>query len=186
MKKNSAMTRVLTLLLAAFTVLTVSVMAAGVGSSDDPLVTLSYLNESFLPQIMKSVDGKIAARNTAVSQELSNQIKTDTAAFEKKYAAGNSSAGAPSGTADSFSVVTMKKGQILYGDIGCEVMLRVGSAVCVANSAPGLINETTAGSIGGGEALAKNNLYMMTVTERGVQATADMTKLLVRGTYSVK
>ena len=186
MKKNQLLTRLITLFLAAFTVLTGTVMAAGVGSSDDPLVTLSYLNETFLPQVMKSVDEKIAARNTEVSDKLSAQIRSDAAAFERKYGSISGGSGELSGTVDSFAVVTLAKGQILYGDIGCETMLRVGSAVCVANSAPGLVNETTAGTIGNGDALAKNNLYMMTVTERGVKAAADNTKILVRGTYRVQ
>lgn len=186
MKKNHLLTRLITLLLAAFTVLTGTVMAAGVGSADDPLVTLSYLNETFLPQVMKSVDEKIVARNTEVSDKLSAQIRSDAASFERKYGSIGGGSGEMSGTVDSFVVVTLSKGQVLYGDIGCETMLRVGSAVCVANSAPGLVNETTAGTISNGDALAKNNLYMMTVTERGVKATADNTKILVRGTYRVQ
>ena len=56
----------------------------------------------------------------------------------------------------------------------------------MANSSPGLIDETTAGTIYNGDALAKNHLYMITVTERGVRATADSTKILVRGTYAVQ
>ena len=186
MKKTSAFTRLFTLALAALAVLTASAMAAAVGSPDDPLVTLSYLNEKFLPQVMESVDKKIAARNETVSKELSAQVKSDAAAFEKKYGSAVSGEGASSGAADSFTVVTLSKGQTLYGDIGCEVMLRVGGAQCVANSSPGLVNETSGTVIVGGNALEKNNLYMMTVTERGVTATAEGTKLLVRGTYSVQ
>ena len=41
-------------------------------------------------------------------------------------------AGPGGGTADSFTVVTLSSGQVLYGQIGCEVMLRVGSASCVS------------------------------------------------------
>ena len=186
MKKTGVLMRLFTLALAAFAVLTASVTAATVGSSDDPLVTLSYLNEKFLPQVMASVDEKIATRNESVSKELSAQIKSDTAAFEKKYGAVASGEGASSGTVDSFTVVTMANGQTLYGDIGCEVMLRVGGAECVAGSSPGLVDETGGAVIVGGNALEKNHLYMMTVTERGVRATADSTKVLVRGTYSVQ
>lgn len=60
-------------------------------------------------------------------------------------------------------------------------MLRVGAAVCVASSSPGLIDETTAGTLNNGGALAQNHLYMMTIEGRGVKATAATTKLLVRG-----
>ena len=89
-------------------------LAAEVGSSDDPLVTLSYLNDTFLNTIMQKVDQKIAARNSQIVQQTGGQI------------AGGSS------TASTFTVVTLSSGQVFKGDIGCEVMLRVGSAVCVS------------------------------------------------------
>ena len=38
-------------------------LAVEPGSASDPLVTLSYLNDVFLGQIMTKVDQKIAARN---------------------------------------------------------------------------------------------------------------------------
>lgn len=60
MKKTPhALTRLFTLLLASLTILSISVAAAGTaGSSSDPLVTLSYLNEKFLPELMTRVDEK--------------------------------------------------------------------------------------------------------------------------------
>ncbi|MBR5472248.1 MAG: hypothetical protein IKU81_09125 [Oscillibacter sp.] len=145
--------------------MTVSV-AAEPGSDQDPLVTLSYLNDTFLKTVLEKVDQKIAARNTEIVKQL-----------------GGQASGAES--ANTFSVVTLTQGQILTGDIGCEVMLRVGTAACVSPSAPGLIDETSAGTLNNGGALEKNHLYMMTIEGRGVQATAATTKLLVRGTYTV-
>lgn len=185
MKSRSWLVRLIGLLLLSFVLFTATVMATTVGSSEDPLVTLSYLNQKFLPQMLSEVDTKITARNETVSKQLSTQIKTDAAAFEKKYGSLAASEGASSGTVDSFAVVALTKGQVLYGNIGCEVMLRVGTAACVADSAPGLVDETTAGSINTGEKLVKNHLYLMTIDNRGVQATADTVKVLVRGTYSV-
>ena len=82
-------------------------------------------------------------------------------------------------------MVTLTNGQTLIGDIGCEVMLRVGSAVCVTPSSPGLINETDGTVLNNGGALVTNHLYMMTIEGRGVKATAATTKVLVRGTYKV-
>ena len=145
--------------------MTVSV-AAEPGSDQDPLVTLSYLNDTFLNTVLEKVDQKIAARNTEIVKQLGGQ-------------ASNAE------SANTFSVVTLTQGQILTGDIDCEVMLRVGTAACVAPSAPGLIDETSAGTLNNGGALEKNHLYMMTIEGRGVQATAATTKLLVRGTYTV-
>ena len=130
MKKTPhALTRLFTLLLASLTLLSISVAAAGTaGSSSDPLVTLSYLNEKFLPELMTRVDEKI----------------------------------------------------------GCEVMLRVGTASVVSPSSPGLIDSTGGTTLDNGAGLTKNHLYMMTISDRGVKATAATTKLLVRGTYEVK
>ena len=139
-------------------------LAVEPGSATDPLVTLSYLNDVFLGQIMTKVDQKITARNSQLLQQ-------------------SGGAGGMSGV--EFAVVTLSKGQVLTGDIGCEVMLRVGTASCVSPSNPGLIDETTAASLNNGGALAANHLYMMTIEGRGVKAGSDTTKLLVRGSYTI-
>lgn len=143
-------------------------LAAEAGSSQDPLVTLSYLNDTFLGQIMEKVDAKIAQRNSQIVQELG----------------GQTSIGGTT-TASTFTVVTLSSGQTLTGDIGCEVMLRVGTATCVAPSAPGLIDESAGSTLSNGGSLVQNHLYMMTVEGRGVKATAATTKLLVRGSYTI-
>ena len=168
MKKNRWVLRAVVLV--ALSVLlngTVTVAGAAAGDGDDPLVTLSYLNDTFLGNILQRVDEKIAARNSQIVQQLGGQ------------------GGSGSATASTFTVVTLSSGQVLTGDIGCEVMLRVGTAACVASSAPGLIDETTAGTLNNGGALVQNHLYMMTIEGRGVQATSATTKLLVRGSYTV-
>ena len=43
-------------------------LAADAGSSGDPLVTLSYLNDTYLSTILNRVDAKITSRNTTVSR----------------------------------------------------------------------------------------------------------------------
>jgi hypothetical protein len=163
MKKNRWFLRLVVLLVISAALNMTVAFAVEVGSSDDPLVTLSYLNDTFLDTILQKVDQKIAARNS----QLGGQVSGGT------------------GTAATFTVVTLSNGQTLKGDIGCEVMLRVGSAVCVSASSPGLIDETSAGTLNNSGALAQNHLYMMTIEGRGVKATAATTKLLVRGTYTI-
>ena len=181
-KRNNAFARLVGLLLVSATVLTLTVAATGgAGTSSDPLVTLSYLNEKFLPQILSEVDKKTASREQTLSSKLTEQVKSET---QEKY--GASSGNASGGTAASFTVVTLNQGQILYMGVGCEAMLRTGSGVCVAASTPGLIDETSGAALAGGLGLQKNHLYMATVDSRGVQASANSTKLLVRGNYSVQ
>ena len=63
MKKNRWYLRLLALLVLCGALNVTITAAAEAGSSDDPLVTLSYLNETFMDSIMERVDQKIAARN---------------------------------------------------------------------------------------------------------------------------
>ena len=147
-KRNNAFAHLVGLLLVSATVLTLTVAATGgAGTSSDPLVTLSYLNEKFLPQILSEVDKKTASREQTLSSKLTEQVKSETQAFEQKY--GASSGNASGGTAASFTVVTLNQGQILYMGVGCEAMLRTGSGVCVAASTPGLIDETSGTALAG-------------------------------------
>ncbi len=166
MKKNHWLARALGLLALSLVLNGTISAAAEAGSSGDPLVSLSYLNETYLQTILSKVDSRIAERNTALIAQL-----------------GGSGSGG--GTTASFAVVTLSSGQVLKGEIGCEVMLRVGTASCVAPSAPGLIDETGGSTLNNGAALVKNHLYMMTIEDRGVKATAGTVKLLVRGGYQI-
>ena len=168
MKKNRWVLRLVSLLAISCVLSTTVSLAAEAGSTGDPLVTLSYLNETFLGNILSAVDQKIAARNSQIVQQLGGSVST-----------GGTS------TASTFTVVTLSNGQTLTGQIGCEVMLRVGSAVCVSSSAPGLIDETAASTLNNGGGLVQNHLSMMTIENRGVKATAATTKLLVRGSYTI-
>ena len=143
--------------------------AAGAGTADDPLVTLSYLNETYLDAVQQRIDAAITERN-----------KTLTAYIDSKLGSGTT------GTASSFTVVDIPAGKTLKGDIGCEVMLRVGSATCVAASSPGLVDETGGAVLENGKALTKNHLYMMTIEGRGVKAGSSAVKVLVRGSYTIQ
>lgn len=165
MKKNRWILRLSALMMVSCIAATGVSLAVEPGSASDPLVTLSYLNETFMGQIMDKVDQKIAVRNSQIAQQAGGSIGSMSSA--------------------EFVVVTLSKGQVLTGDIGCEVMLRIGTASCVTSSSPGLIDETDASTLNNGGALRTNHLYMMTIEGRGVKAGSDTTKLLVRGSYTI-
>ena len=146
---------ILCVLLAAAGLTAVGALAAGgAGSQSDPLVTLSYLTETFTGQIMDKVDDAIARRNAQLIQEL-----------------GGGSVS--SGTASAYSAVTLTAGQTLYGEAGCEVLLRSGS----------MTDATTGGSLNGGGALEGNHLYLM--PESQSVFTAEGAVLLVRGSFII-
>ena len=140
--------------------------AANAGSQTDPLVTKSYLDGPFMKQVQTLVDQTVDARK---------------AELEK-------AAGQNGGTANGnvFSVVTLSQGQTLVGDVGCEVMLRVGTAVCGTSDSVGLIDTTTGANLGNGKSLVTNHLYMVTISTRTVTATAGTVKVLARGPYTVR
>lgn len=156
-------------------------LAAGEGGQNDPLITLSYLTQTVTPSILDQVDQKTVQRQQELTDALNRAIQNYSA--QMNAALGTSGAGEQS--AATYTVITLTAGQQLQMDIGCEVMLRIGTASCVSPDAPGLIDTTGGSSINSGGALAVNHLYMATIEGRGVTATSAVVKVLVRGGYSI-
>ena len=180
MKRNRL--RITACLLLAGTVLAAFVaMAADVGSKNDPLVTLSYLNETFLGQIMEKVELKLADRNVLLREELDSAISEKERQLLREFG-GSSASG---GTAYTYTAVTLEAGMRLYGGAGCEILLRSGAAVCdyTGGSVPGLVDTTGGGSINGGSALVKDHLYIMPDARSVTVSAASV--ILVRGDYSL-
>lgn len=144
-------------------------LAAGAGSESDPLVTLSYLNETVLPKLVQDVQASADQRQAELTQQF-NQI------------AQGSSGGTGSA---SYTVVTLSAGQRLNLNLGAEVMLRVGSAAAGAAVNPALVDITTGGELNSGGALVQNHLYMATMTDHYITAGSGTVRVLVRGGYSV-
>ena len=145
--------------------------AASAGGPDDPLVTLSYLNGPFLDRVQSMVDETVDGRKTELEQALSEVL-------------GQGGSGTSGGNV--FKVVTLSKGQTLEGDVGCEVMLRIGTAVCGSIEKVGLIDTTAGTVLEDGESLVTNHLYMVTISTRSVTATSGTVKVLARGPYTIR
>ncbi len=153
-------------------------LGAAAGSQTDPLVTMSYLTDVNTPAILKQVDAKLDSREQALVDKLDGVA--DTYAQEVESLMGSSGGSASS----VFSVVTVKAGQQLLGSTGCEMLLRNGSATCVAVSAPGLVDSTDGSTLASDGAVQPNHLYLVTADGRGLKATADVT-VMVRGSYTI-
>ena len=152
-------------------------MASG-GSKTDPLVTLSYLEDTVIPEILDLLYDETRVANKELKNDLADQIKE----YEKEMESLVS--GTVTGS-ETYTLVTLTGGQTLALDVGCELMLRVGTATVNAATNPALIDVTTGDSINGGASLVKNHLYMATIPDRTLTPTADTVKLLVRGGYTV-
>lgn len=148
-------------------------VAATAGGQGDPLITLSYVNETILPNIRKETE--------AYAQEQKNQLAME---FGKLL---ESQGGQQSGQtqSSSYTVVTLSKGQKLHLELGSEVLLRVGSATAGAKENPALVDMTTGENLNNGGTLVQNHLYLSTMTEHYVTAGSDTVKVLVRGGYTI-
>ena len=167
-KRNSWKIRAGAFCLTAVCLGTGAALAAEAGGEGDPLVTLSYLNETVLPKLVQDTEDRADQRQAELTAQFSQAVQ-----------------GGGGGSGASYTVVTLNAGQRMDLDLGAEVLLRVGNAAAGAAENPALVDVTTGGSLNSGEGLVQNHLYMMTIEGRGVRATAATTKLLVRGGYQI-
>lgn len=175
-QKKSTSTLLRLALLAVVSLGVGSVALATGGTSTDPLITLSYLQETVLPAL--TAEGKTQGEVAVAAAE----AKLDSAIAELKAdlqstGVGNSSAG--------FSLLTLSQGQSIKLDLGTQLVLRIGSATVTATSTPALVNLTQGTSILSGTSLTVNQLYLSTITDRSITATADTVKLMISGGYEL-
>ena len=165
--------------LAAVTLISgASIMAyATPGTPEDPLISLSYLTNVFRPQITSEID--------SAGQELTQDIETRITWLERHLQENQDSSPPVSpGPADVFTVVTLRRNQSLTCSVGTGMMLRIGSANGFG-TAPALVNYTSGVTITAGTTLTQNNMYLVTIEGNGITATADNTRVLIRGSYRV-
>ena len=181
-------------------------IAAEYGTSDDPLVSLSYINNVLAPQISEKVDDIVEEKANSLLAELESKVSSVEGELDDKvasYANENTElftsdefinsvaekvsekVGGTAAPSTTFQRVDLKAGQTLSMGIGCEVLLRLGTANCVSSGTPGLIDMSDSTEIANGKALLKNHLYLCTVDGgRGVKAVSNIT-VFVRGTHSI-
>jgi len=156
-------------------------LASG-GSQEDPLVTVSYLEQTVIPLVLEQSQIQLQQRASELEQIFADHVSQYRDEVQELVSEQESAAGQSSGT---YTLVTLNKKQTLALDVGCELMLRVGSAKVTANTNPALIDISTGGTLERGKALTKNHLYMATIPDRVLTPTADTVKVLVRGGYTL-
>ena len=171
MKKTTKITAVI---LAVVIGLAVVVLAA-YDSSEDPLVSLSYLSEIFKREILGIVDTKIDALRT----ELSDAQPSQPAETEQQPAVPSTAAG--------YEVVELTEGDEIYAISPCDIMLRAGTAVCIAPDANQGISDYTDGvELYNGYAFTKNHMCLIPRGDgRGLRATSISVFIEIRGEYTI-
>lgn len=85
----------------------------------------------------------------------------------------------------SFSVVELTADQILIGDAGCELILRMGSATIISTEKGGICDVTLGGDWPDGSPMPSNHNLIIPLSDgRGVKADTDII-LMVKGTYTL-
>ena len=180
-------------------------IAAEYGTSDDPLVSLSYINDVLAPQISEKVDEIIAEKTGALEAELDEKINSISYEIDEKVTEYTSKdaeeivtdafvesvaqkvsekANVQAGASETFKLISLTNGQTITGKVGFEAVLRIGTATCVSPGTPGLIDLSTGAELLPGKPLSINHLYLCTVDGRGIKATSNV-KILVRGPYTI-
>lgn len=87
--------------------------------------------------------------------------------------------------ATAFSVVNLSQNQMLIGEAGCEIILRMGTASVIATEKGGLCDTTIGGDWPNGSAVPGNHLLIVPVSDgRGVKADSDII-VMVKGKYTL-
>ena len=156
--------RLIAFVLICIAVLSVTavIVIASPGDGNDPLITLSYINDTVIPNLKSYVDEKVASSSSS-----SNQTQTVV-----------------SGSA-GFSLVNIKANHTVIGDEGTEFVLRMGNGTIVATSNGGVADLTDGTDLADGTPIpANHNLLSPKNDKRGLHMdTAGI--VLIKGTYTV-
>lgn len=165
MKRFSKLTTVFVFMLAA---LTLCVSADGVYSShDDPLVSLSYVNDILAPEIASQIMAKVEAEYVKISD-------------------------ISIASSGSYTYLSLSQGQTLMAGSCCEVILLDGVSAAVITSAANInagagLSDLTSGSVvKNGAAIPVNHYLVIPKGDgRGFTVTSDTANILVRGEYNI-
>lgn len=204
MKNKAVLTLTALFMVCLFVVGGVSIMAE-YGDSNDPIVTKSYIDSVFTPEINSKIDSQIAKSRQSVESYINDKLAQHVSAVDLKIAQIKNGgitidSAAVNAIADevvkqiqkdglyqssSWKVVTLEKGKTLVGSVGTELVLRIGSANCYSSGNIGLINLSSGAELQPNKPLLINSLYLVSIAERGVKAVEKAT-LLVSGEYTIK
>ena len=156
-KKIAALTTVTVLAVSGTIYQAVAASTSDPGTSSDPLVTKSYVDEtvSNLLEILNTGSG-----SASPSTQPQNM---------------------------GYVPVKAVKGQIVVGGEGAEIILRSGNAESYCEGADGIVDVTTGKEYFNGTALTNNHLIIIPRADgRGAKITSDEAWFIVKGGYTLK
>lgn len=179
-----------------------TVFASGTaGSSDDPIVTKSYVDSqvSSIMNIIASNSGNGDSSGDIEitlsdedKKELVEEVTSQVLAILEAQGDDSTTTDNPfenveEATSSSYVPVELQNGQVLLGGEGTEIILRSGSCVTYVSGLNGVVNATTGTDMINNQNVSKNNILIVPREDgRGVMATSDGTWFIVKGDYTIQ
>lgn len=168
MKKRILTIALVILLMAGVSIGTWAIATSSYGTSSDPLITLSYLNDTLMPQILADFQTEMDEKVGELTAEFESQIR-ELEGRLSQYSGG-----------DVFAALSLRAGQSVTCQEGTEIMLRSGAAEAWSE----LSDLTSGESLASSGALIKNHMYVVVSAGGGLGIKSDVV-ILIRGTYTV-
>lgn len=175
MKKNKII--IIAVILAIVTALGITV-AAAYDSSEDPLVSLSYLLDVFEPELFDKFETRFDELEGFLTDTIEDRL-ANVGATDGNGGSGDSSSAL-------FEVIELTTGDQLYAVSACEIMLRAGEASCIAPDPSQGIADYTGLEIYDGQPLVLNHMCIIPRGDgRGIIAESESVFIMVRGDYTI-
>jgi hypothetical protein len=171
-----------------------SIITATEYSAEDPLISKSWVDNIFYPQIVQYVDSKIEEVKALFSASTETTAPAvDGTQTEIPPADGQSAPSAENTVTEqgtSFEVVTLTSNQMLVAvDGSLELILRPGGTAAVYSeiTGNGVADLTNAVELLGGTAVPVNAYCLVPRGDgRGIVCTSQTAYIMVRGKYEIK
>lgn len=146
------------------------------GDQTDPLVTLSYLEQTVTP----ALKAEAKAQALSVAEDFYTRFDKEIALLEAEFKSLSDS-----GSTHQYQLVTLSTGQSITLDLGALVVLRVGAATVSGVSSPALVDLTGGSTLESGASLKTNHQYLASIAARTITASEPLVRVLVYGGYQV-
>ncbi|MGE4215313.1 MAG: hypothetical protein AB7E42_11140 [Anaerotignaceae bacterium] len=147
------------------------------GSSADPIVTKSYVDES-IANLLGILNTSVSSTGTAINEQ--RIVDNVMAQIEDLGTADTSGA-------LTFEPVQATQGQIVVGKEGAEIILRSGTAISYCTGVDGIIDTSTGAEYFNGTELEKNHLIIIPRADgRGAVVTSQEAWFIIKGGYEIK
>ncbi len=175
MKKNKIL--IISVAIAIIAALAITV-AAAYDSSEDPLISLSYLRDVFRPDLFEELEERFYSLEESLILAIEERIDDNSGSGDSTQAPTASY---------GYEVIELTTGDELYAVSACDIMLRAGNASCIApDPTQGIADYTSAAEIYNGQALTLNHMCLIPRGDgRGIVAESESVFIMIRGDYTI-